>query len=247
MAKTTLQSVTERLRPTPGGCLEWVGQRNDGGYGVVSVGKVKRRVHVFIYEQANGPIGRGIHVHHHCENKLCGNLEHLEKMTASEHHRWHARKREAQRTHCCHGHSLSGEDLRINSQGRRVCLECARERNRRSREESAEARSIRRENAPSQCRKGHLYPTGNPPCVVCRRAVEERKKERARAAAEADGRLYLKRCEQNALKTHCPSGHEYTPENTYVGSGYHGRQCRICIRARKKAREKRRRTERTAA
>lgn len=30
----------------------------------------------------------------------------------------------------------------------------------------------------------------------------------------------------HSSKTHCPQGHEYTPENTYSRNGY--RQCRIC-------------------
>lgn len=34
----------------------------------------------------------------------------------------------------------------------------------------------------------------------------------------------------NSIKTHCPSGHPYTPENTYNDAG--GRKCRICVRAR---------------
>lgn len=34
----------------------------------------------------------------------------------------------------------------------------------------------------------------------------------------------------NAKKTHCPKGHEYTPENTYVCVGY--RYCRTCNRMR---------------
>jgi hypothetical protein len=38
---------------------------------------------------------------------------------------------------------------------------------------------------------------------------------------------------QAARRTHCPQGHEYTPENTYrpPNEEYH-RQCRVCIRAR---------------
>ena len=37
----------------------------------------------------------------------------------------------------------------------------------------------------------------------------------------------------HAVKTHCPQGHEYTPENTYsYGSG---RQCRTCSKNRKRA------------
>ncbi|MFJ2000270.1 HNH endonuclease signature motif containing protein [Streptomyces chartreusis] len=34
----------------------------------------------------------------------------------------------------------------------------------------------------------------------------------------------------NAVKTHCKSGHEFTPENTYYRTPTH-RQCRTCIRA----------------
>lgn len=36
---------------------------------------------------------------------------------------------------------------------------------------------------------------------------------------------------RNARKTHCPQGHEYTPENTYVHNG--SRQCKTCRRERK--------------
>jgi hypothetical protein len=47
---------------------------------------------------------------------------------------------------------------------------------------------------------------------------------------------------KNAVKTHCPQGHEYTPENTYLADG--ARHCRICRRIhwlgwRERQREKR--------
>lgn len=43
-----------------------------------------------------------------------------------------------------------------------------------------------------------------------------------------------------ANRTHCPKGHEYTPENTYVApSGF--RSCRTCYRARKVEMRRRRR------
>lgn len=35
---------------------------------------------------------------------------------------------------------------------------------------------------------------------------------------------------RNAAKTHCPQGHEYTPENTYTSRGW--RECRPCSIAR---------------
>jgi hypothetical protein len=37
---------------------------------------------------------------------------------------------------------------------------------------------------------------------------------------------------QWANRTHCPAGHEYTPENTYVIPGRGARDCRTCINAR---------------
>lgn len=40
---------------------------------------------------------------------------------------------------------------------------------------------------------------------------------------------------QLARVTHCPSGHEYSPENTYIYTcprGYGKRHCRVCRRAR---------------
>lgn len=36
-------------------------------------------------------------------------------------------------------------------------------------------------------------------------------------------------------KTHCPHGHEYTPENTYRSPNGGGRQCRECMRLRNQA------------
>lgn len=42
----------------------------------------------------------------------------------------------------------------------------------------------------------------------------------------------------NAKKTHCPQGHEYTPENTYVYGTK--RVCKTCIRIRDRERSSRR-------
>lgn len=36
----------------------------------------------------------------------------------------------------------------------------------------------------------------------------------------------------NVNKTHCPQGHEYTPENTYNQAGRSGRKCKTCHRER---------------
>lgn len=43
----------------------------------VSVGKEKRLVHKFIYEQCIGPVPTGYDVSHLCHNESCCNLKHL--------------------------------------------------------------------------------------------------------------------------------------------------------------------------
>jgi hypothetical protein len=45
-----------------------------------------------------------------------------------------------------------------------------------------------------------------------------------------------------ASKTHCPQGHEYTPENTYVRCSKYSRECRTCrVEASRLYRERKRR------
>jgi hypothetical protein len=53
----------------------------------------------------------------------------------------------------------------------------------------------------------------------------------------------MRQSEINAAKTHCPQGHEYTPENTYLqpkGS----RACRVCLRESNRRQAAKRRAER---
>jgi hypothetical protein len=39
----------------------------------------------------------------------------------------------------------------------------------------------------------------------------------------------------NLIKTHCPKGHEYTPQNVYLRPGFNNRNCRTCANAAKRA------------
>ena len=46
---------------------------------------------------------------------------------------------------------------------------------------------------------------------------------------------------KNANKTHCPQGHEYTPENTRIKRG--GRMCRVCDKLAARNRRKSKKSE----
>jgi hypothetical protein len=51
-----------------------------------------------------------------------------------------------------------------------------------------------------------------------------------------DPGLGRRRAEQQRAKTHCPAGHEYTPENTYIlkrSGGRTARQCKTCTKAKR--------------
>lgn len=44
--------------------------------------------------------------------------------------------------------------------------------------------------------------------------------------------VFSGRAHHLGAKTHCPRGHEYSPENTYFFKGRGGRQCKTCVKAR---------------
>lgn len=51
----------------------------------------------------------------------------------------------------------------------------------------------------------------------------------------------------NRLKTHCPAGHPYTAENTYLHPRNNARICRTCMRARDKGRSRPSKTQKRSA
>lgn len=69
------------------GCWTWMHKRDAQGYGHLTGSPVagERRAHRAAYAAANGPIPRGDHIHHRCENKACINPAHLEHHTHSRH------------------------------------------------------------------------------------------------------------------------------------------------------------------
>jgi len=74
------------VRHGPTECWPWVGTIS-GGYGVFRLGNRfagNTGAHRFAYEMLRGPIPKGLHIDHLCQNKRCVNPAHLEPVTLAE-------------------------------------------------------------------------------------------------------------------------------------------------------------------
>ena len=98
------------------GCHRWLRPLR-GGYGSFTYRDKERYAHRWIWERVNGLIPDGYELDHLCRNRWCVNLEHLELVT----HRENVLRGEggaavnARKTHCVHGHELSGHNLIISN------------------------------------------------------------------------------------------------------------------------------------
>ena len=121
----------------PAGCWLWTGHLNRDGYGRFSVGGRKQQCHRVAYELFVGPIPDGMQIDHvrarGCISKACVNPAHLEAVTQVENPARGdgAPAQNARRTQCRKGHELSGDNLKIGTDGHRRCRICLREKHRR--------------------------------------------------------------------------------------------------------------------
>lgn len=83
-----------------GHCYVWTGAKDRDGYGIVKLDGKWERVHRIVWSLANGPIplgenGKALDLDHHCRNRLCSKLDHLEPVTRAENVRrmWQYRAR----------------------------------------------------------------------------------------------------------------------------------------------------------
>jgi len=127
----------DKVSPEPNsGCWLWSAAVSHG-YGNFGTGGRLRRKTVYAHRlvMALGqPVGPDDQVLHRCDNPYCCNPDHLfvgdttanmRDMVAKGRHRLMNRPAEnAAKTHCKRGHPLSGDNLRIRSDGSRICRVC---------------------------------------------------------------------------------------------------------------------------
>lgn len=123
-----------------GSCLVYTGSTDAYGYGYIyrkGIGAKSQsfKTHRVVYEVKVGPIPKGLELDHvkanGCISKACCNVRHLEAVT----HRENVLRgespmaRHARKSHCAHGHPLTGDNLFTNellTRGSRRCKECVR-------------------------------------------------------------------------------------------------------------------------
>lgn len=130
--------LEDRGHTTP--CRIWQHSKFANGYGKQTRPVTHPRgagmtySHILAWEEVNGPVPDGLELDHLCRQVDCGNPDHLEPVTHAENVRRGMAGGIAQRarTHCVHGHPLSGENLYRHG-NRRYCKTCRREKLRESR------------------------------------------------------------------------------------------------------------------
>lgn len=127
----------ERIEVTPN-CWNWTGQRvraygHLGYWSLTEKRSTSMQAHRFVWSVLVGPIPDDMTLDHLCKNTLCVNPDHLRVLDNVTNsllgYSQHAKN--ARKTHCPQGHSLSGPNLGIGSKGERLCLSCRRELNRK--------------------------------------------------------------------------------------------------------------------
>jgi hypothetical protein len=155
-----IAKIQAKLVEDEAGCLCWTGRKTKNGYGRVKVGASFPTVHRIMYEALRGPVPEGLVLDHLCRNRICANVDHLEPVTNRENilRGVGCAAVNARKTHCDHGHPLSGANLRPNALDHRICLACYT-----ARHQAHRSTLLRRgpDRLAITCSRGHPFVEGN--------------------------------------------------------------------------------------
>ena len=115
-------------------CWLWTAAKFPTGYGKFRFNGETSYAHRVAYELFVGPIPAAMTIDHvwarGCSSRLCVNPDHLEAVTLRENivRGSGPSALNSRKTHCFIGHPLSGDNLRVNLNGSRVCRTCSSRR-----------------------------------------------------------------------------------------------------------------------
>lgn len=143
-AKVNKDSGVIGARPDLGECWTWTGSISDGGYGLFGISNGETRsAHRVGYELQVGSIPDGLDLDHLCRTRNCIRGTHLEPVTERENVMRSPIAPpaiNAAKTHCIRGHPFKGDNLVIDSAGKRQCRACMSLRRARATERARQRR-----------------------------------------------------------------------------------------------------------
>lgn len=111
-------------------CRIFVGPRDRGGYGSVTIGHTSIGAHLYVWERDVGPVPDDLEIDHVCRVRPCINTDHMRTVT----HQVNVTENvvgsfwmlNAAKTHCIKGHAFTLANTRLRKAGGRACRECQR-------------------------------------------------------------------------------------------------------------------------
>lgn len=229
MRQTDLEFFEERVHRPETPCWNWRSYINRRGYGTWRRDGRDSYVHRIAYELFVGVIPEGLEVHHTCCNRSCVNPDHLELVTHAENIALIDNKRKA---YCPKGHPFDETNTYISPKGNRQCKTCRRAATKAAHEKRRRAAGMK--DLSKTCKNGHERTPEN---TIVTTMKDGRERRRCRICREEQSHTRRKpagyKNPARERATHCPQGHEFTPENTYEyeRNGRKYRYCRECNRA----------------
>lgn len=77
IATNSLFDFLGRFQNSNNGCIEWLGSKNNKGYGQFKYNGKVWLTHILSYTLSYGPPPPGLDLCHKCDNPICGNPDHL--------------------------------------------------------------------------------------------------------------------------------------------------------------------------